>query len=267
MENPELASPSRIQNLLELACAYNTPLSVQTESGEQIFRYKSRMLDMMGAPGSRSIIIDQPVADGPAVALSPNSEITLFFAVEQGRYAFDTTVLRRTEYELGNRRKIMALAVAYPNALKSGQRRAYYRVPVPVRMPIHVDCVVIGDIDHETGEESAMNAPLPKGRMHARSIDLSVGGMLVAFESGDIGLADVGTRLTVNFSIAPGETPLRLKAVIRRIIRKSAAEQLRAGIEFVDIDETFEYKLAVNRLYRYIAERQREILQMETKED
>jgi c-di-GMP-binding flagellar brake protein YcgR len=134
-------------------------------------------------------------------------------------------------------------------------------------MPILVDCIVLGGGDHETGEKSSSSASRPEGRMHARSIDLSVGGMLVAFESGDIGLADVGTRLAVNFSIAPGETPLRLKAVIKRVIRKSAAEQLRAGIEFVDLDEAFEYKIAVNRLYRYVAERQREILQMEAKED
>lgn len=267
MDDPTLASPSRIQSLLELACAYNSPLSLQTESGEEIFRYKSRMLDMKGRPNSRSLIIDQPVADGPAAALRPNAEITLFFAIEQGRYAFDSTILRRTEYELGNRRKILALEIAYPNVLKSGQRRAYYRVPIPLRMPIHVDCVVIGDIAHEETEEDTRRTPLPKGRLTARTIDLSVGGMFIEFEGGDIHLADVGTKLTVKFAVTANETPLRLRAAIKRIIRRSAAEPLRAGIEFIDIDKTFEYKLAMNRLYRYVAERQREILQSGTKQD
>ncbi len=266
-EDPALASPSRIKKLLELACAYNAPLALQTELDEQIFRHKSRMLDVIGEAPSQRVIIDQPVADGPVASLHPDNKTTLFFAIEEGRYAFDTTVLRRTEYELGNRRKIPALEVAYPNVLKSGQRRAYYRVPVPMRMPIHVDCAIISTIDHKTGEQDAPRAPRSKGRMRARSIDLSVGGMLVAFESGDIGLAEAGTKLILDFTLTPGETPLKLKAIIRRLIRRSATEQLRAGLEFIDIDETFESKIAVNRLYRYIADGQREILQTGVKED
>ncbi len=267
MEDPALASPERIEQLLELACAYNAPLALQAELDEQIYRYKSRMLDVTGEADSKSVIIDQPVSDGPVATLRPGYDITLFFALEQGRYAFDARILKRTEYELGNHKKTQALEIAYPNALKSGQRRSYYRVTVPVRRPIHVDCIVISEIDLRADGDGASRASRHKGQMHARSIDVSAGGLLVAFESGDIGLAEVGTRLVLEFTLTPGEAPLKLKAVIRRIMRKSAAEQLRAGLEFIDVDEAVESKLAVNRLYKYVAEIQREILQTGLKED
>lgn len=263
MEDPALVSPSRIERLLELACAYNSPTSIHAESGDDVYRYKSRLLDMRKTPESKTLVIDQPVTDGPAIALRPNIEITLFFAIDQGRYAFDSVVLRKTDYELGNRRKVSALEIAYPNVMKSGQRRAYFRVPVPVRTPITVDCFVIEETAKPKEEEERAGAS--RARLKARTIDISAGGMLLAFEEGDTHLADVGAKLALRFSLASDETPLKINGVIRRIERKSATEQLRAAIEFVDIDEEFEYKLAINRLYRYVAERQRNILQSGSK--
>jgi len=267
IEDPALGSPSRILRLLELACAYNSPLSIHTDSDDEIYRYKSRMLDMKETSGSRSIIIDQPVADGPAAPLRPDAEITLFFAIEQGRYAFDSTVLKRSDFELGERRTVRALEIAYPNVLKSGQRHAYYRVPIPLRKPIHVDCLVVGDFTYATEEDENHIKLPPKGQLKARTIDLSVGGMLVAFEEGDTHLADVGTKLALRFSLERNETPIRLNGIIRRVVRKAAREQVQAGIEFIDINRAFEYKLAINRLYKYIAERQREILKSGSKQD
>lgn len=260
MEDPALVTPSRIERLLELACAYNLPLSVHTESGEDVYRYKSRMLDISKTSESRTLIIDQPVPEGPTIALRPNLEIKVFFAVEQGRYAFDGRVLRKTDFELGNRKKITALEITYPNALKSGQRRAYYRVPIPLLMPIEVDCAVLGNAGAETKHDDADTIRNDGNRLNARTINLSVGGMLIEFEEGDIGLVNVGAMLAIQFSVARNETPLKLHAIIRRVEKKSATEQIRAGIEFIDTEETFEYKLAINRLYRYVAERQREIL-------
>jgi c-di-GMP-binding flagellar brake protein YcgR len=225
------------------------------------------MLDMKETSGSRSIIIDQPVADGPAVPLRPDVEITLFFAIERGRYAFDSTILKRTNFELGERRTVRALEISYPNVLKSGQRRAYFRVPIPLRMPIHVDCLVVADFtQEETEDESTLKLP-PKDQLKARTVNLSVGGMLVAFKEGDTHLANVGARLSLKFSLARNETPIRLNGVVRRVVKRTAREQVQAGIEFVDIDEAFEYKLAINRLYKYATERQREILESGSKQE
>ena len=265
MEDQALASPSRIERTLELACAYNAPLSINAESGDDIYRYKSRMLDMRKARGSRSLVIDQPASEGPAIALRPNIQITLFFAIEQGRYAFDSVVLRKTEFTLGNRRKISALEISYPNVLKSGQRRAYFRVPIPLRAPIDVDCTVIGEVAGKTVENEDAGNALLRPRLRGRTINISVGGMLIVLEEGATDLADVGTKLALQFSLEKNETPIRLSAIIRRLEKKSATDQFRMGIEFVDIDVTFENKLAVNRLYRYVAERQREIIQSGSK--
>ncbi len=266
MEDPPLTSPSRIERLLELGCAYNAPLSIQAESGDELYRYKSRLLDIRRTGDSKSLIIDQPSSDGPAVALKPNTEMLLFFAVDRSRFAFLSVILGKTDFALGARRRISAVEISYPNALQSGQRRAYFRVPVPLRNPIHVECTVIGDVQRQVPEpEGDAAGALPSPRLGGRTINISVGGMFILIEEGAEHLADVGTRLALQFSLARNETPLRLNAIIRRIVRKSAAEQLKVGIEFVDTDESFEDKLAINRLYRYVAERQREILQSGSK--
>jgi len=224
------------------------------------------MLDIRKVSKSKTLIIDQPVADGQVAPLRPDAQITLFFAVEQGRYAFSGTVLKRTDFELTGRRTVRALEITYPNILKSGQRRAYYRVPVPIRMPIHVNCLVVAGFTYEEEGENGSKLP-PQGCLKGRAIDLSVGGMLIAFEDGDTNLADIGTKLALEFTLGRSETPIRLNAVVRRLVRKGAREHLRAGIEFVDIDKAFEFKLAVNRLYKYVAERQREILKSGSKLD
>ena len=225
MEDRALASPSRIERTLELACAYNAPLSIHAESGDDIYRYKSRMLDMRKARGSRSLVIDQPAS----------------------------------------RRKISALEISYPNVLKSGQRRAYFRVPIPLRAPIDVDCTVVGEVAGKAVENEDAGNALLRPRLRGRTINISVGGMLIVLEEGATDLADVGTKLALQFSLEKNETPIRLSAIIRRLEKKSATDQFRMGIEFVDIDVTFENKLAVNRLYRYVAERQREIIQSGSK--
>jgi c-di-GMP-binding flagellar brake protein YcgR len=265
-QDPTLLSPIQIERLLELACAYDSPLSIHRESGEDVHRYKSRMLDVKKGPGPLAVIVEQPAPDGPAPALRPNTEATFFFATEQGRYSFDGKVLRKTEYDLGNRRIVSALEVTYPNMLKSGQRRAYYRVPVPLRMPIDIDCSIIDDAKRAKEDNRIVEPTEPplRANLKARAVNISVGGILMAFVEGDAYLAGLGTKLAVKFSLAENETSLKLKAVVRRIEKNPATQQTNAAAEFIETDEAFECKLSINRLYRYVAERQRETLKSGT---
>ena len=265
MQEPKVVSPSRIERLIDLACAYNVPLSVNAESGDKTYRYKSRMLEKKKTPGSTRLIIDQPVTDGPAIALKPKTQITLFFALEQGRFAFDSAVLRKTTFALGSRRSIAALEITYPNVLKSGQRRAFYRVDIPLIRPVDIECGIIGDVAGPDAEEAGARNFLSRTRFEGRTVNISAGGMLVTIEMADSISSEVGTKLVLQFSLAKNETPLRLKGIIRRVETKPSTKEVRVAIEFVDTAETFEYKLAINRLYRFIAEKQREIILSEAK--
>jgi c-di-GMP-binding flagellar brake protein YcgR len=264
MEYPALASPIHIERLLELACAYNAPLSIQLESGEDIYRYKSRMLDLTKGGGSKTLVIDMPSSQGPAKALTPGAQITLFFALEPSRYAFDSVVLGKTSFALSGDKKISALEISYPDVLKSGQRRAYFRVPIPMRNPIKVDCDVIGDGAKQQLEEESPEEALSRPILQGDAINLSVGGMLIEFEKSELSLIEVGAKLDLVFSLDRGEEPLKFSAIIRRVEEKAASGKPRAGVEFVDTDKEFKCRLAINRLYKYVAERQREMIQTGT---
>ncbi|RJP71561.1 MAG: hypothetical protein C4532_07315 [Candidatus Abyssobacteria bacterium SURF_17] len=260
MEEPEVVSPSRIERLLDLASVYNVPLSITAESRDKLYRYKSRMLDFRKAPGSNTLIIDHPVTDGPAIALVPDTRITVYFALDRKRFLFESTVVRKVSFTLASRRKISALEIAYPNALASGQRRSYYRVSVPSGKLVSVECgVVSGRTDWFVQEPGTWNFP-SRVQFEGRIVNVSVGGILLAVKDAARGVATVGTKLGLWFSLAPNETPVVLKGIVRRVDRASSGEEDTVAIEFIDTAEKFEYKLAINRLFRYVAERQREII-------
>jgi c-di-GMP-binding flagellar brake protein YcgR len=264
-EFEEILAPSRIDGLLEIACAYNVPLFIAAESRGKIYRYKSRMLDVKKTDDARSVVIDHPVTDGPAIALTPNVAIIIFFAVDKSRFFFDAQVQRKTLFALASHRKVPALEISYPNAIKSGQRRAYYRVPIPIGKPIAVELGAISDMsDWLAQEPGTWNFPTHI-RFEGSILNISVGGMLLSVNEGTKTIPRVGTKLGLRFSISPDETPILLKGIIRRKERRDSANVDAVGIEFIDTSEKFEYKLAINRLYRYVAERQREMLKTETK--
>jgi len=258
MQDLKVLSPSRIERLLELACAYNVPLVISTESKGETYQYKSRMLDIRRKPSANTLIIDHPVTSGPAIALKPDTLISVFFALERDRYLFESSVCGKTSFALSSRKEISVLEITYPNMLSSGDRRSYYRVPAPATKPISVDCgLVSGTADWYIQEPGSWNFP-SHVQLQGHIIDISVGGMLLMVEQSDVRIPAVGTRLGLRFSLAPDETPVTLKGVVKRIEQK--ATDRRIGIQFIDTDEKFEYKLSINRLYRYVADRQRDII-------
>ncbi len=260
MRQLEHVSPTRIERLLELSCVYNVPLTITVDADDMTYRYKSRMFEMCKVLQTRRLVIDHPVTDGPAIALVPNTPISVFFALDNDRYFFDSRIIRKITFTLANKRSVSAFEIAYPNVLKSGQRRMFYRVPVPQGKPICVECGIIGDKNEWTIQEpGAWNFP-SHVRFEGRILNISVGGMLLAIKKPRSNNLVVGAKLVMLFTLKLDESPLLLKGVIRRVEERSGEDDDAFGIEFIDIPEKFEYKLAINRLYRYVAERQREIL-------
>ncbi len=257
----QLVSPARVERLLELACVYNVPLTITAETSDNIYRYKSRMFELKKTPDGDCLVIDHPVTDGPdTIALTPKVPITIFFALDKERFLFETRVLRKVTFTLEGHMKTPALEVLYPNVLRTGQRRMFYRVTPPMGKPISVECGVLDDqMDWLAQEPGTWNFPSHL-RFEGRVVNISAGGLLLAIEGSSRINAQVGTRLGIRLLLAFDETPLTLKAIIRRVEGKDAAGKERLAMEFIDTSEKFEYKLAINRLYRYVADRQREII-------
>ena len=265
MEKAEILSPSRIERLLEVACAYSAPLSLATESRGEKYEYTSCMLEESRGSGTKHLIIDYPVTDGPAIAFKPGMDITLSFTIEQGQFTFDSTVIRKTTFALQNRRETAALEIEYPNALRHGQRRDHFRVPIPLKQPIEVKGETIAEADDLDSKTLSMADTQKTGRFKGKMVNISVGGILMSLKNADDIPIEIETKVLVIFSLAENETPLELKGIVRRIDEGDSAEEQNIGIEFIDTEETFESKLAINRLYKYVAERQRQMLRFEKK--
>jgi len=259
VRKPELVSPTRIDRLLEIACVYNVPLTITVDSDDMTYRYKSRMFEVRRIGGTCRLVIDHPVTDGPAIALVPHTVIIAYFALDHERFFFDAEIIHKITFTLSNKRNVSAFEISYPNVLKSGQRRMFFRVPVPQGKSISVECGVIGErTDWLVQEPGTWNFPTHV-RFEGRILNISVGGMLLTINR-SLSHLPVGTKLGMRFALSPDENPLVLKGIIRRKEKRAPKESDAVGIEFIDCAEKFEYKLAINRLYRYVAERQREIL-------
>lgn len=261
MEKPAVSSPEQVKRLLELGCAYNTPLTIVAETRDFPSRYKSRMLDLSEDPDDPHVIIDQPVADGPAIALKRDIRITLYFNTEEGRFSFDARILNRTTFTLGAQNKVAALQITFPKHLMSGQRRRYFRVDVPLGKPLSVECAITADIEKlVTGESDSWDFAQDQ-KFKGRIVNISVGGVLLALDEKNKKLPKIGTVVVSKFALPEENEPIILKGIIRRHEHTPSTTEYRAGIEFIETEDLFECKLAVNRLYKYVAQRQREMLQ------
>jgi len=263
MSEDTIFSPIQIRHHLERGCAYNTPLFIVFESIDGIYRYRSRLLDIKQVPGTDSLIIDRPASDGPSKALTSDANISLFFVVGKERFLFESKVLSKATFDLGEGKIIPALEVTYPSVLRNGQRRAYYRVSVPLGKPVSVKCSMIADgADHgEQMPESEESCPNTLFEAHV--LDISAGGILISLDGAARNLLSASLKLNLQLSLSRDEPPLRLMGRVVRIEEKTSSKNARAGIEFIDTDKAFAHKLATNRLLKYVAERQREIIKLE----
>jgi len=265
LEKPEILSPSRIERLLEMACAYNVPLSFITESRGEKYEYGSCMLEESRESGTKYLIIDYPVTDGPAIALKPKMDVTISFIIDQGQFTFESRVIRKATLAFKNRRETAVLEIEYPNALKHTQRRDHFRVSLPIKQLIEVKGETIAETDELASKTLAMADTQETGRFKGKMVNISVGGILFSLKNAAYIPLDKETMVLVKFSLAENETPLELKGIVRRIGEEDSTGEQNIGVEFIDIEETFESKLAINRLYKYVAERQRQMLSLEKK--
>ncbi len=262
-EKTEILSPSRIERILEMACAYNAQLSVSTESRGETYHFTSHMIEISDIPGAKHIIINYPITDGPAVALKADMELTLSFAVDEGQFTFESTVIRKGALPLKGRPDMTVLEISYPNLLKHSQRRDHLRVSIPTEGPIQATCTIIAAHSGEEPEKAGASSH-GEAQFEGNIENISVGGVLLSVkEEPAITSLRAGVTLLLRFLLVESETPIELMGIVKRMYDEDSIGERQVAIEFTNTEETFEYRLAVNRLYKYIAERQRQMLNQE----
>ncbi len=223
---------------------------------EEKDEYKSRFLGY--SKKEKVIFIDEVTGEGKSYKpLSKNEKIKVFFQYEDFRFLFSSQVVDKTFYAINERLKVPAYKIKFPEYLEDGDRRQFFRVPAPMDKPIRVKFLL-----YPQGAENPVVDPedpegLPK-EFKATAIDISAGGIAIKPDGKET--LEIGDLLEMEFKLFPEDKEeIKLKGIIRNRRRYYETEYNVYGIEFIQ-ERSLAYRRAINKIMRYVFERQREML-------
>jgi c-di-GMP-binding flagellar brake protein YcgR len=248
--------PELVYEKLNMTCSLNAPADIRVFKGKIASTYKSRLYEIRGAGAKRTVAIDIPTQDGHFVTLPRGCQMEVHFAVKSERFVFEAQLLGKSTFKLGEGAKVRVLLIAYPQVLESGQRRAYFRVSPPSsqRIPVRMAVSTGGDDDKWVYEDRRRGI-----RTHV--MDMCAGGIAVRVPKRASKNMAVGTRLKLAFKLEPDEDEIKLIGTVRNMRDDLAGRAMSIlGIEFVNVEESPEAARQVDRIWKYVAEIQRQEL-------
>ncbi len=248
------ATAAERKHAMRAAVEYNLPCEIWVDSRGYPVQAKSRFFTLQAGAEAPSVIVEAPVSDGTILPLRPGQEVEVYFRVDDTRYMYQATVLKRGEFPLSSGQAARALEITYPQRLSRGQKRAYYRVPVSRLHPVELR---YGLVDRKTPDPVVRPSVLFRGRTEV--IDLSAGGVAFDLPERNRLLVRPGNRLICEFSL-PNDERLTLHGRVAHRYALRGERALRYGLQFIDIHRQLNFKVAHDRLLRYVVEVQRESL-------
>ena len=237
--------------VLQAACDRCEPMEVLVGRDGRIMKHASRFLRASIRDGGPHLIIELPTRDGKLVEYHRDEEVEALFHVGGERYAFSTLVEGRCMHELNGQQKVAALVLAYPREMENRQRRAHYRIPVSMAIPVSVAFIEV-----TTPGESFEMLGIHSGFIS----DISAGGLAVVCRQRLPVSIEVGTSLSISFQL-PGEPEhLALKGLIRNVRKADTNEARILGIEYLREDYDIRSRRHIDLIQRFVVKRQREIL-------
>jgi hypothetical protein len=237
--------------LLVKAIARNAGIVLSLPSAGMLRHHKSRFL--AESPGGFWVesaprdgaLIDALVASGQPAGVS--------FKASHLKAVFPAVVLRRDPaYPMNAFTQVQAVLLAMPGDIEVIQRRANYRVRIPLGAPLSVRTWRIPERAH-----------LADRPMHAQEIacelrDLSVSGMGVTFHgvNGEPPRVSTQDRLRVEFT--HGEVKFVVEGRMRHPVESFKASTVRAGVQFKALEDGIDGRHILAQLARIIGELQRE---------
>jgi len=79
--------PKIVYENLNTACSLNAPADIRVFKGKIAYTYKSRLYEIRGTGGKRSVAIDIPTWDGHFVTLPRGCEMEVHFASKSERFS------------------------------------------------------------------------------------------------------------------------------------------------------------------------------------
>jgi c-di-GMP-binding flagellar brake protein YcgR len=226
----------------------------KTESGKTL-TFGSRFFEIN--PKKKYIIIDRPYGEGETYQqLVRKDKVTGFFIEKGFRFLFHSQVLKRDKYKLQGEKEIPVFIIKMPQDIYDGERRNFFRVPIPVDPPITVKYVSYFESNQSFDEQESPD--LAEYNMSGALLhDLSGGGISIISREG-MGLM-VGDIINMRFPVRHGGEEVQIEGLINNSRKAPDKVSNLKGIEFIP-DRSDAYREAIKRISRYVMERQRAMI-------
>ncbi len=223
---------------------------------EEKDEYRSRFLGYDRK--EKVIFIDEVTGEGRSYQpLLKGEKIRVFFQYDEFRFIFSSEVLDKTYYAINERLKLPSYKIRMPQSLEDGDRRQFFRVPTPMDKPIIVEFKLYP----YQSKEPMVDPENPEGSpkiFKGVAIDISGGGIAIKAEKGNN--FEIGDIFDMKFKLSPQDKEfLYLKGIVRNKRKYFDTDLNIYGVEFVE-ENSINFKKAINRIIRYVFERQREML-------
>lgn len=229
----------------------------KTETGKKI-NYASRFFEIN--PKKKYIIIDRPFGGkGAYRQLVRKDKITIFFITRGFRFLFHTQVLKRDTFSSGMGTDMPVLIIRLPDEIYDGERRNFFRVPMPMDPPIEARFVSYFEKSQSFDEQEAPDLE-DYDMSESVTADLSGGG--VSLRCGEDAGVMVGDIINIRFALHAGDDEeIRVEGLINNSRKTSEKGVFLKGIEFLP-DRGDEYRNAQKKISRYVMNRQREMISL-----
>lgn len=209
------------------------------------------------------IIIDEASIETPnAKPISKGEEFEGFFEFKGFRYLFYSEVLEHTKFKI-NDRGIYALKISLPTVLKDGERRDYFRVGLPMKHQV----IVKFNITKREEKKPIMSSVLEHQPevFEGIMIDISGGGFAIKAIEGSKMLErelERGDIVNATFKLKKEYEEMVIYSVLRNKHKYQGTEIMIWGFAFISGDKNKQLKKYINKIMRYVTERQRELMSL-----
>ncbi len=184
--------------------------------------------------------------------LSAYQPVGISFKHGYGKFIFETKIINLEISSNSDSGGLIMLSM--PEQLRLVPRRSYFRVDVPRSLKVDV----------QIWHRRQGRVPI-EHRCPGSLVDLSAGGVQIAIEAALKPNFKKGQFVSLCFTPAPYEEPLRLDGQIRTILPAAGDKNICFGLQLVGLEATSEGRKALERLCR-IVEKYHQMNQENTKQ-
>lgn len=233
---------------MKAAVEKGIPMTLTTKIDGQWCNHKARFV----SHHEHHILIEPAPKreDAGAVSLeiSPGMHLGVSFKFGNHKYVFSTTVIDLQQMCLSGKMAVVS-SIAWPETLELMQRRNFYRAEIPAHHRPVATCWLGG---LEAGPD-ATDAKIPT--FHSQVADLSVGGVRLECQTGDVPELRVGQTVGIRVAFANQPQALMLEATFRHA--EPMGNRIELGLQFIGLEHSDAGRLTLGQLSHAVSHYQR----------